>query len=342
MKTKNSCIVYFLTRNLFLGFGLSLLLDKSSKDSYIGAFLGIFLGLIIMGSYSYIIKLKGKQSLKEVFKSNKIVGYLTRFLFLIASLIILVYLLVIYKIFVVSFLLVSSPEIFITIPLIILALYAAFKGLKVITRLAGVLIPISIVFSIIIYLSLTGLMEMTNFLPILTTKPLSIIKTAVIFAGISTFPNILTLHFRGDNKGIVKNYLLATILVVIMAIYVNGVLGEALINIFRFPEYMVLKQIKLFQFIEKMENVLSIIWILDLFITAAMAIYSIKELVPDKKNKLWTIIILIITIYVIDNYLAFNYVNELRIYYLLPYISVIIPIMILLLMLYLMKKNNNN
>lgn len=337
MKANNSHIAYFLTRNLFLGFGFSLLFDRSSKDSYIGALLGIFLGIIIMWCYSYLINKKQNKTLKELFKSNKKLGLIARILFLIISIFILIYVLIIYKIFIVSFLLVSSPELFVTIPFIILATYAAFKGMKGLTRLAGSLLPISITFFLIIFCSLLGLFEMTNFLPILTTSPGSIISTAITYAGISTFPNILTLNITGECKDLVKTYIFASILLVLTAFSINGVLGEALVNIFRFPEYMILKQIKLFRFIEKMENVLSIIWIIDLFITASMAIYSIKEMVPERKNNYSTIAILIAIIFIIDNIFSFNYVNQLRIYYILPYVSVAIPIIMILLILYLLK-----
>ncbi len=338
MKSNNSYIAYFLTRNLFLGFGFSLLFDRSSKDSYIGALLGIFLGLAIMWAYSYIIKEKKNKTLKEVFNNHKIIGIISRILFLLISIFILVYVLIIYKIFIVSFLLVSSPEFFVTIPFIILATYAAFKGMKGLTRLAGSLLPISIIFFLIIFLSLLGLFETTNFFPILTTSPKSLISTAITFAGISTFPNLLTLNITGECKNLIKTYLFASILLVLTAFSINGVLGEALVNIFRFPEYMVLKQIKLFKFIEKMENVLSIIWIIDLFITASMAIYSIKEMVPERKNHYSSIAILILIVYLIDNVFSFNYVNQLKIYYILPYISIIIPLIMIGLILYLVKK----
>lgn len=338
--TKDSNITYFLTRSLFLGFGLSLLFDEIGKDYYIGAFIGIFIGLIFTYLYSYILKKKGSKSLKEIFKNNKIVGFITRTLLLLASIFILVYILVVYKIFVVSFLLVNSPELFISIPFIILATYCAFKGLKVIKRFASSLLPISIVLNIIILCSLLGFIETTNFLPIMSAKTGSIFKTALFYAGISSFPNILSLHFNSP-KGINKMYIIASISLVLVALTVEGVLGEVLVKVFRFPEYIVLKQIKLFQFIEKVENILSIIWIFDLFMTAIMCIYSIKELVPEYKNKYSTIGILIILIYIIDNYLAFNYVNELKVYYLMPYISLIVPIIIIIPLLYLTRKKTN-
>ena len=263
---------------------------------------------------------------------------ISRILLLLASILILVYILIIYKIFVVSFLLVSSPEIFVTIPFIILTLYCAFKGYKVISRVAGSLFPISIIFSIIILLSLMGFIETTNYLPILTETPLNTLETALMFAGFSALPNILTLHIKGDIKGYKRMYIISAITLILAALFVEGVLGEVLVEIFRFPEYMVLKQIKLFKFIEKVENVLAIIWVLDLFITAVMAMFSIKELVPENKAKLTTSAILVVLIYIIDNFLAFNYVNELRMYYVLPIISLIVPIIVGLPLLYLVKK----
>ncbi len=174
----------------------------------------------------------------------------------------------------------------------------------------------------------------------MSSSSTSIFKTALFYAGISSFPNLLTLHFKNP-KGITKIYVLASVFLVLAALSVEGVLGEVLVKIFRFPEYIVLKQIKLFQFIEKVENILSVVWIFDLFITATMSVYSIKELLPQAKNKYTTIGTLIILMYIIDNYLAFNYVNELKIYYLLPYISLIVPIMIIIPMLYLTRKKAN-
>ena len=134
MKKTNTYIVYFLTRGLFLGFGFSHLFSKAGKDSYIGAILGTIIGLIFTYFYSYIIEKKENQELKDIFKKDKIWGMISRILLLLASILILVYILIIYKIFVVSFLLVSSPEIFVTIPFIILTLYCAFKGYKEIGR----------------------------------------------------------------------------------------------------------------------------------------------------------------------------------------------------------------
>ncbi|MCM1052977.1 MAG: spore germination protein [Ruminococcus sp.] len=335
---ENSSIVYFLTRSLFLGYGISLLFLQSSKDSYIGAIIGLIIGFFITYLYTYIIKCKEKQELKDIFKKNKIIGFITRILYFIASLLVFFYAIIIYKLFVVSFLLVKSPEIYITIPFIILALYLAFKDLKVISRVASSLLPIAVIFALVSMLSLTNSLEIDNFLPFLTAKPMSILKTALTFASISAMPNILTLHFKGNTKGYMKMYVLACLFLIITLIFINGIYGEALVKAFRFPEYMVLKQIRLLDFIEKIENILSVMFIFDLFITITMSIYSIKEVIPEYKNKLVTVLILIITIYFINQVFAFNYVNDIRLYYLLPTLAPIVILIVTIPMLYLVKK----
>ncbi|MBE6154925.1 MAG: hypothetical protein E7163_05100 [Firmicutes bacterium] len=338
----NTSVVYFLTRALFLGFGLSLTFYPSGKDSYIGALIGLLIGLLITFIYNYILEKKGNITLKELFDRNKKFGFITKILMIIASFIILIYVLVIYKIFVVSFLLVNTPEIYILIPYIILILALTFKGIKIISRVASCLLPISIVLVISSIFSLVGYFEVINFLPIIDTTPLNIFKSAITFAGISTLPNILILHSKGPVKNHILTYCLSALTLIIAIICINGVFGEVLVKAFRFPEYMVLKQLKLLNFIEKVENILSIAWCFDLFITASMATYSIKELLPPKNSKITISIVLIIIMFVISKVFAQNYINELRIYYALPYVAVLIPITLIIPLIYLVRKKTNN
>jgi spore germination protein KB len=335
-------IIYFLTQSLFLGFGISILFSISSKDCYIGALLGLLIGFVIIYLYSKFLELKKKRTLKEILKQNKILGIFVYLLIIIASYILLIYSLVIYKVFVASFMLIKTPEILLLIPIVIFGTYGAFKGLTVINRVAESLIPLALGLAAFAFLGVVGLFDTSNFLPILTTTPSNFFKTAITFAGISTFPNLLTIHYQEKPKYMLTTYSLTCLLIIGTIIYINGILGEELVHIYRFPEYMVLKQLKLFQFIEKVENILSIAWIFNIFILLMTSIHSIKELLPNKKPKIITVIILILTLYMIDKVFAFNYVNELRIYKLLPYISIIIPLIIIIPLLYLAKKKKSN
>lgn len=333
----NASIVYFLTRSCFLGFGISLLFTYSGKDCYLGAILGMLLGIIITYFFNYIISFKNG-SLDELYKKDKKIGILARIILGIASYVIIIYTLVLYTTFTISFLLTSSPDLYVLIPFLILAVYLAFKGLKIITRVADLMVPFSVLACILSFIGLSVFFVLPNFLPILSGSPMGFFKTAITFAGVSAFPNILTIHFKNAQNNF-KMYILATILVICTILCINGVFGEALVKIFRFPEYMMLKQLKIFNFIEKVENIFSLVWVVDLFITLTMGIYSIKECLPKKYNKEVTLGILIISAFIVDRVLGFNYVLELRMFYLLPIISLVMVFLIIILYMYLVKKN---
>ena len=341
MKKENATSLFFLTRSLFFGLGISLICKYTDKDTYIGAIIGTILGLMIILCYRYIIKHK-MGSLNDLFSKNKVVGMTTRILLLLASIIILIYSLLTYKTFVSSFLLDTTPVFMILIPWLLLLIYCAWGGISMIHKVSSALFPLSIVLSLLSIASILGNFDFYNFLPILTSKPGNMFMTIIAFAGISTFPGLLTLHLNKDTKNYIRYYLLGALSIVIVILCINGVFGEVLVNVFRFPEYMVLKQVILFNFIEKIENILSIAWAFDLFITSSFALYSIKTLGPSKHNTLFTILTLGIAGILIDKFFDFNYVYELVAYYALPYISLALPIIIILLMFYLVKKRNRS
>ena len=56
MKIKKGYLLYFLSRSLFLGGGISTLFLYSSKDAYISIILGILLGIGIIYIINYISK----------------------------------------------------------------------------------------------------------------------------------------------------------------------------------------------------------------------------------------------------------------------------------------------
>ena len=341
MKKENATSLFFLTRSLFFGLGISLICKYADKDTYIGAIIGTFLGLIIIMCYRFIIKHK-EIPLSDLFNQNKIMGMITRIFFLIASIIILIYSLLIYKTFVSSFLLATTPVFMILIPWFLLLIYYAFGGINMIHKIASVLFPISIILSLLSIISIFGNFDFDNFLPILTTAPKSMFMTILAFAGISSFPGLLTLHLNKKTDNYVRYYLIGALSIIIAILCINGVFGEVLVNVFRFPEYMVLKQVKLFNFIEKIENILSIAWAFDLFITSSFALYSIKTLVPRKHNTIFTIIILGLTGILIDKFFDFNYIYELIAYYTLPYISLAFSIIIIILLFYQIKKRKRS
>lgn len=341
MKKENAITLFFLTRSLFFGFGISLICKYTNKDTYIGAILGMILGLGIILLYRYIIKKKKNESLNQILQKNKVSGFITRLLIILASIFILIYTLIIYKTFVSNFLLITTPVYIFLIPWIILLIYCASNGLSMINKIASSLFPFSILLSVLAIFSIIGSFDIYNFLPILTTPLNNLLMTIITFAGISSFPAILSLHLNSNIKNYIKIYLLSASLIVFTILCINGVFGEILVNVFRFPEYMILKQVKMLDFIEKVENILSITWAFDLFITSSFSIYSIKTLVNHKNSNIITLLIVIFITILVAQVFDANYTYELFIYYSLPFISLFFSLSIILLLIFILRKKKN-
>ncbi len=82
-----------------------------------------------------------------------------------------------------------------------------------------------------------------------------------------------------------------------------GILGANVSSIVRYPEYLILKEVSLTTAIQNIENIVSYMWIIDVFILLASCGNSIKN---NVKNK-WVIniilpILLFITTYMNDHY----------------------------------------
>lgn len=322
MSKRQSLITsYFLSRSLFLGVGFSLLISKTNKDTWISAILGILLGIVIVYCYSKIADYKKGKSLKELLKEMGFWGYVIRLILLLFSLFLLHEAIVIFQLFASSFFLIFSPEWFIVLPVIYLIFLISKKEYQSLGRISECLIPITLFLLGVTLVVLTGYIKIDNFTPIFTAEPTSILENTLCFALLSSIPMFYLIDMnKEDGKGYIKMYLFNSLSLLLMLVIIIGVLGPVLLKSYRFPEYMVLKKVRLFNFIEKIENIASIPLILDTLILVFTSSINIKRMLP-KVGKKYTFPLLILGIYILCSfYLANNYQYILSLYYLLPYI----------------------
>ena len=97
---------------------------------------------------------------------------------------------------------------------------------------------------------------------------------------------------------------LSSILVLIIFVIIIGNLGTNLAKLYRYPEYMVFKEISLLGFIENIQNILSYLWFFCSFILSSMATYNIKRV----SNKKILIITLLLITFILNNVLLKNYI----------------------------------
>jgi len=332
---KTFALSYFLGRIFFVGFGFSLLRKLVGRDSWLAAILGTLLGALIV---IILAKLKNKidTNIKDL-KTNKFMKYSLLIVFLLFNIFVFSQMIFIFQTFASSFFLINSPTFFISLPIPFIVYRITKNGFPTIAKIAEILMPISIILFLFSFFGLLQHFKLEYFKPLITTKPLTLLQGTLYFAAYSSSSFFLLLNVPMEKNKLAAKYTFSTITVVLLCVFIIGVLGPNLIQIYRYPEYMMLKKIKIFNFIEKVENILSITWLFDLFMAMSIAGENIKECLPRKKNNLIFIGCLIL-LYIGAIVSGIFYREELMLYHILPIVLGSFEIIFLLLLVLLPKK----
>lgn len=276
MNKEDFTTTYFLTRPLFLGSILAPIISPTKSDAIICFILGNIIGI-------FFIYLLNKAKLDNKFyKLLKIILYI---LFIVISTYTI-------EIFINDFFLLETPKGIIIATSIILCLYASKKDYKVIKYTSVILFILSIFTLGITFISLLNYIKLGSLTPFFTSKITPILKGSLIYASLSTIPHILINDDKLPLKKHIKCYLFSSLICSIVGFLELSVLTPEVAKIYRFPEYILLKRIRLFNFIENFENILSTIWYLDYFIFLTL---TFKNLNKELNNNILFYSIIILT-----------------------------------------------
>lgn len=326
---------YFITRSSAFGISFYILFKNVGKDAYFPVIVGTLLGIFIIYLYS-LIKNKTNNNIKDTLK-NTFLGKLYLFIFILFYLYLILIILVMLPVFVNTFYLTHTPKIIINLPFIILAIYLSYKNKDVLFNLSNILFYISLVFIIMFCLFITKYLDFKEFLPLLSYSKLSLFKCTLIYASITAVPQIITLDDT-NIKDIYKNYIYGSLSILAIFIVAIAGLGDTLLKVYSYAEFVLLKQIKLFNFIENVENISSFIWYFDLFICLSALLNKLKENLPNKNNNISYITLLLIILYVSTFFIGKNYVYILSITYTYPIILGIFFLIFMSMLIYLSIK----
>lgn len=276
MNKANFSLVYFLTRPLFLGGIFAPVIRLTGNDAILSFALGIILGALIIFIFN-------KAELNSKFYNFlKITLYIC---FIIVSSYTL-------ELFINNFFLLATPKLLIIYTSIILCLYASFKDINIIKYVSFLLFIIGFPITCVTFLSFANIANFSNLLPLFTTDALSIMKGAIIFGVLSSVPNILLKEEEIPLKSHLKYYLFSSFICFIIGLIILIVLSPELAGIYRSPEYIVLKKIKLFNFIENMENIICTVWYLDYFIFLTLTFKRLYTSVNKNKVIFYPIVLI--------------------------------------------------
>lgn len=300
MNKNNFSLIYFLSRSSILGIMYSTMFKYSNVDSIMCSIIGTIIGLIIIYFFSKI-KLNPKTKFFEV---------ILYIIFILTSFFIL-------DNFINSFFLTNTPRLLILLPLIFLAFYASLKDMKTLKYLSFILLIISLIFIITIFLSLINITDYSNLFPLFITKPINIIKSSLIYVAITTTPILLLNGENISTKTYLLGYTFSSIISILISVFIIAVFGRILINLYSFPEYVILKKIKISAFMENVENIFASVWYFDIFYLVTLSIKKIYEIIKNK-----TILLLIIIIIGLFNtfVLSNNYAYAITYYKIIPFL----------------------
>ena len=335
-----SSILFFISETLFLSVGLSDILNKSLNDAIISGIIGIILSFIFLylilkfNDYEKDLNIFGK--LDKLY--GKYIGNIISIILVILSILYFIYLLWSQNIYVQNKYLEETSSIITTLFFLLPVLYLVKKDMKVISKVSVAVFFVTILELSFSYLNLFNKIDLNNYLPIFNTKISNILISAIKYASYSITPVIFLLVTPKNsinnpdklNRNLYIINLISGIKFIIVISFLIGIFGIDLSKLFYYPEYSLIKKINTLNFIQNVQNILTINSIYKLLISEVLSLFFIKTYFEYKNyNKIIFYIMIIISVLLSINLfsnstIGYNFIKD---YYIFIYT---IPILLLI------------
>lgn len=329
-------IAYFISRAFFAGITSLSLISLTNQDSWISLFFASIIGLIPIYIFHKIASYD--EELNIIQKIDKLFPDVGKYIKLLLGI-------GIFAIVILNFwnlinlittqFLNKTPNYVIGISLIIPIILLINKDNKIIARVSTILFFFNIILVITSIIGLLPKIQIDNLKPFIENNYLNGI---IPYISYNTLPLFIILIFPNKyvKKSIIRGYIISSISLLVGIIFLISILGVNLIILFQYPEFHLLK-LAFDGFITfRLENILAIQWIFDIFIFTSIGIKFCNDSFSLKNNYIIPITILILTNYIFPNNTIANLIITYYIPYIIPTILLLIPIIIL----YKQKKGN--
>lgn len=334
MKNKINCLQYstmliLIMVSSFMGIGIYSLVRAAGIDAYITVLLGIIVGIPTLLLFLYIANYEPDLAFPK--KMEKLYGVkLGKIVTIICAIFIFIfannYMFNLIN-FIVSQFLPETPLMVVGIVFAVLTIYANSKGIETISRVSLILLVINLILFAIGFIGLIPSMDISNLKPVLEFgigRPLYATFYFVTLLVMPMFallivPKNKVVNPKNFNKSIIISYFVALLLLFGFCIITLGILGIHLASIYQYPEYIILKHVNLFGFLDRIENIITAQWIFGLFFCVTFAVYYIGNSIKLEHNSkllptsIMTLMLLA-SVYLIPNNTFFNH----YIYYIAP------------------------
>ena len=327
---------YFIFRACFINMSSLCLVNTIYQDSWISILLAFIIGFIPIYCIYYIASKCNSDNIitliNKLFPNTK---NIIKILLLIAVFFITTINFCNMNKLIYTQFLNRTPIIIISISFIIPIIMLINKNNKVVSRVCFILLILSILLFLISVLGLINKFKINNIKPTLEYNPT---KGIIPFISYNLFPIFMMLIIPGKyiKKSIIKGYIISSITLFITMFILLGILGINLTLLFKYPEFHILKYAYEDIINFRLENILSIITILDTFIFTSIGLKYCNESFNINRKYILPVIMIILSIFILN----LNYLIYKRIILTIPYIYFIFFTIVILLFIVKIKKCN--
>ena len=278
-------LVFFLIRGCFIGTCSNSLYHIAGQNGYISIIISSVIGVIPLIIYFSIMKKYPDKNIFEIINIKFKYGFIINTLLIIFTIIYASYTFYNLINFINVEYLYKTPKIIISILFSICLLYLINKGINTISRVSLIFFYLFCILFIIMFIGAFNLVDITKLLPFDEYGLSSILKGSYYFIKYNISPLFL-LTFIPYNKinkhdKFIKNffifYILGILSIFIIYFFVITIYGSRMADIFIYPEFLLLKRLNIIGFLERVENILSILFIFEMFISISISISFILE-----------------------------------------------------------------
>lgn len=248
---------------------------EAKQDAWIAVLFGIIFSLFLVWLYNSLGSLFPNMTIVQYSQKllGKWLGKLLSFFFIIFAFLNAAMLLWFVGDFIATQILIETPIEAINTLFMIIIIMAARLGLETFSRAAEVMFPFVIIFFILLILLIIKDIEVLNMLPILENGIKPIIRGALLFTSYSSVTLIILLMIFPSNidkqiyakKAFLKGNLIAGLIIFIITDLCILVLGYDLTARNTFSVYILAKKINVSDFLERVEVVIAVSWIITIF-----------------------------------------------------------------------------
>lgn len=294
-------LTFFFTRCFFITGLIPFLFETSGIDSLISILLGTILGFLLVWLYLTIMKKEKKQTILETIdlRFPKTFSFFLKGILLLTLLLLGSFLLSKVTLYIHHNFLEEVSFFVITLTFFLLCHFVSKDGLETIARSAEILFFLFAIFFLLSLIGILPFMEPSRLKPFFSKEWLKISQSSFIYGFFNSIPLFLLTMIPLDkiqnkkkgHKAILLGYLVASFTIFVTFMIMIGTLGIDLASYYPHPETAILKKVTYFHFIERIEGLFAIEWLLDSVVVIAFLLFSVQSLLKTfpilKTKKVW-------------------------------------------------------